>query len=400
MSDGSVITQTPESLPAPAKRLQQIDGLRGVAMLFVFFGHFSCMWLQYPHAQGAVDTFLRVVEADATIGSSFFMLLSAFFTYGSQMRAKRGFADFLHGRLCRIYPLYLVVMAVYVVGSFAFPKLSRLPADPADAAVFLLQTLLFLPGLIPVRPLMDVAWTLSFVMFFYFVAGILTRVFRRIALPRRQRFACLVVLALGWAFVSSITGRYEPRTATFWVGMALWEVVDAMSGERLKWAIRMTAPAVVITIAGVALRTWLMVNASTLGLPHLMVWRFLITAVTLSAFVWIAFFGPAWWKSLLSGPRLAMLGAASYSFYLTHGFAIKAVRFGMIPLAGEAVSTQSFFWASQFVGIGLAILIARISYVRVEQPLAIWLASVEWIRPRPVAAPVRDFEGRPLASSS
>ncbi len=389
MSHGSVPAQTPENLHAPATRLQQIDGLRGVAMLFVFFGHFCAMWAQFPHAQGATAIFLRVVDADATIGSSFFMLLSAFFTYGSQMRAKRGFREFLRGRLCRIYPLYLIIVLIYVAGCLAIPSRSKLPADPGDAALYIIQTLLFLPGLLPIRPLIDVSWTLSFVILFYLIAGVLARIFRRWGCTRGQRLAFLSTMAVVWTLLSMLTSWFEPRTGMFWIGMALSEVIGAISGERLKWAIRLAKPAAVVTLVGIALRTWLMLTAPGTGPVPLMTWRFVITAITLSSFVWVAYFGPEWWKRLLSGPRLAMLGAASYSFYLTHGFAIKAFRFGVFPLAGDFLMTVPFFWASQIGGLALAIFIARVVYLRVEQPLAVWVSTLGWSRPaRPSEAPV------------
>src|SRR4051812_42907376 len=70
-------------------RLKQMDGLRGLAMLFVFVGHFGITWSQLVHPAGTPSAFLRLVDADAALGSGFFMLLSGFFAYGSLMRGRK-----------------------------------------------------------------------------------------------------------------------------------------------------------------------------------------------------------------------------------------------------------------------------------------------------------------------
>jgi peptidoglycan/LPS O-acetylase OafA/YrhL len=300
------------------------------------------------------------------------MLLSAFFTYGSLMRGKRHFGEFLTGRLWRIYPLYLIMVLVYIGGCLVFPSMSKLPANLGAAAVYLVETLLFLPGLLPIRPLMDVSWTLSFVILFYFIAAGLAQLFRWWGLARVRRFTLLTLAALLWAFTGNVTGWWEPRTAIFWTGMALSEVIGAvtLTQARFAAAMRLSVWAAVITMLGAGLRTWMMMGRPDTGMVPFLVLRFIITSVTLCAFVWVAYFGPEWWKRLLSGPQLTRLGAASYSFYLTHGFSLKAFRYGIFPWLGDAVRLEPVFWISQIAGLALAIAIARVVYAFVELPLA------------------------------
>ncbi len=352
-------------------RIHQLDGLRGVAMLFVFIGHFAPIWARLVPRNGSASFFLRLVYADATLGSSFFMLLSGFFGYGSLMRGKREFGEFMRGRLWRLYPLYLIMTAVYVAGAILIPKMSKLPGDPRHAAIFLLETLFFLPGLLPIKPLMDVAWTLSFVVLFYFIECAFSGSFKAWRVRRVARFALLLGAAAAWAAWGDFSRWWEPRTTVFWIGMALWEAIDGMSGHRQTWATRLVTPAVGIAIGGVLLRTALMLDKPDTGVVSLMLLRAAITSVVLFWFVWVACFGPEWWKRLLSSSQLRKLGAASYSFYLTHGFAVKAFRFGVVPWLGPAVAgTESVFWMSQASGLVLAIMIARIVYRFVENPLS------------------------------
>jgi peptidoglycan/LPS O-acetylase OafA/YrhL len=315
------------------------------------------------------DLFLRVIAADVALGANFFMLLSGFFAYGSLMRGKKSFGKFLHQRAWRLYPLYLIMVLVYIAGSWVFPNMSKLPANPYDAAIFLLQTLVFLPGLWHVRPLMDVAWTLSFIVLFYFIEGALAHFFRISGLSRWSRIGILTGGGLLWALVGDSLGCWEARTAIFWVGMALSEAVGGLQRGRRTWATNLVAWAAAIAILGVWLRTDLMLSKPT-GIVSVPLLRLVLTTVTLSAFLWVAFFGPQWWKRLLSGRRLGQLGAASYSFYLTHGFAIKAFHYGIIPWLGSAASEPLVFWASQFVGLALSIGIARLTYVLIERPIS------------------------------
>jgi peptidoglycan/LPS O-acetylase OafA/YrhL len=347
-----------------------MDGLRGIAMLFVFIGHFDSLWVGGIHANNSVGCFLRLVYADGTFGSSFFMLLSAFFAYGSRMNGRKPFREFLEGRFWRLYPLYLALMLVYLIGCVTIPKLSKLPPDPLHVALFIAGNLLVLPGILPIKPLMDVTWTLSFIIFFYFVEAGLARVFRAAGVSRFGRITFLTTAGILWARSSSIFGWWEARTAIFWCGMALWEVVDAMSGQRRQWAVRLTAPAAVITLLGIWCRTHVMLSEPQGGYAAVAFWVTLITSVTLSAFLWVANFGPGWWKQLLAAPLLRQLGAASYSFYLTHAFAVKAFRLIVMPRLAGAAMTPWVFWACQIGGLALSIGVALTVFSLVEDPFS------------------------------
>jgi len=373
------------------QRLSQMDGLRGVAMLFVFMGHFAAVWHELVHPQGAAGFFLRVVDADATFGSSFFMLLSAFFVYGSRMRARKTFREFLVGRLWRLYPLYVLITGIYLTGCFLIPHMSKIPADRHNASLFVLENLLFLPGLLPVQPLIDVAWTLSFVVYFYFVEALLAWIFQFAGVSRGRRIALLSACCILWIVLCATRGWWEYRTGLFWVGMIVWEIVDEVSSKHAAWAVRITRPATVIVALGVVGRTVLMLKSPNTGIIPLTLCRTIITAITLSAFLWIAYFGPVWWKGLLSSDHLRRLGAASYSFYLTHGFAIKAFRFGVIPWLGSAAQLTVVFWIGQVVGLIASVAIAVGVHKLVEQPLAN-LASAYFRSPK------RGIQERPIAA--
>lgn len=351
-------------------RLVQIDGLRGIAMCFVFLGHFAGVWHPLVDSQGAARLYLRIVDADATFGSSFFMLIFAFFAYGSMRRGRRPFGEFIAGRLWRLYPLYLVMVALYIAGSVLLPHMSKLPADRGEWPLYLLQTVLLLPGIVPAKPLMDVSWTLSFIVLFYFVEAALANIFRSSKVRPAGRMLFFCGMALLWALAGDIRHWWEPRTAILWTGMALSEFVDWASIKHHDWAARMVIPAVGLFVFGGLLRTELMLTLPSTPLVSLEIWRFGITSVTLSALTWVCYFGPDAWTRVFTAWPLLLMGEANYSYYLTHGIAIKLFRFGIIPAMGVYASNGLFFWISQLGGIALSVAIATLVHRHVDLPLA------------------------------
>jgi peptidoglycan/LPS O-acetylase OafA/YrhL len=67
-------------------------------------------------------------------------------------------------RLQRIYPAFLVVFA-FALALTITPIPGKIPHHPWQA-VYLVANLALLPGLIPMVRIVDVAWSLSYEMFF------------------------------------------------------------------------------------------------------------------------------------------------------------------------------------------------------------------------------------------
>lgn len=152
-----------------ADNVRPMEGLRGFAVLLVFLTHYAGM--VEPWIAGGTET-ARIASGLRHVGHAgvdLFFVLSGYLIYGSLMKRPQPFIGFMRRRIARIYPAFLVVFIAYVLLSFAFPSESRIPADPAEAALYLVQNLLLLPGLFPIDPLITVAWSLSFEMLFYLV---------------------------------------------------------------------------------------------------------------------------------------------------------------------------------------------------------------------------------------
>ena len=98
-----------------------------------------------------------------------FFVLSGMLIYRAVMKPDLKFTKFLRRRVQRIYPTFLAVFAIYVVMNAVLmlgpprppPYNARIPDGVVPAIGYLLANLAFLPGLFPIQPLMNVAWSLQ-----------------------------------------------------------------------------------------------------------------------------------------------------------------------------------------------------------------------------------------------
>ena len=147
-------------------RLRSIEGIRGVAVFLVFLVHYSSE--VSPYVSSFVQPALQFVSTFGTIGVDLFFVLSGFLIYGSIMSGDSfSYKSFAKRRIQRIYPAFITVLAIYIFLSFIFVSYSKLPQDLSALAIYILQNLLLLPGIFPVEPIIIVAWSLSYEVFYY-----------------------------------------------------------------------------------------------------------------------------------------------------------------------------------------------------------------------------------------
>lgn len=105
-----------------SKRIPELDGLRGVAILLVLLYHYIACYVAKDVGQGLLGTFLRPFDI-GWCGVDLFFVLSGFLIGGILLDARGSrnyFQVFYTRRVCRIFPVYfgflLVVSAASVVG--------------------------------------------------------------------------------------------------------------------------------------------------------------------------------------------------------------------------------------------------------------------------------------------
>ncbi|HZG21285.1 MAG TPA: acyltransferase [Herbaspirillum sp.] len=271
---------------------------------------------------------------------------------------------FFRRRIIRIVPMYwfytmLKVSIVLFIGSKAF--IDGLPL------LYVLGSLLFYPMVSPasgdILPLVESGWTLGFEMLFYAVLAMAIA----LRLPRLKTatlvLALIFLVAQLWP--DSVVLRFFGRTVLF--EFLLGMVVARLWMQRRE--VPLWIPACLIVVALVALFVYR---------PHLD--RFIGLGIPSAMLV----LGVAWmekveWVRALAA-KVSLLGDASYSTYLAHGFVMPvAVILGMkLSARGFGFTCLMAVLASTAVGC--------LSYLLLEQPMTKWL-NARFGGARPLASP-------------
>jgi exopolysaccharide production protein ExoZ len=332
---------------------RSMEGLRGFAVFLVFLVHFVTLVKPFLSAG---ESFISAIDALHDIGNSgvdLFFVLSGYLIYGSLIARPQPFKGFIQRRINRIYPTFIVVFLAYVVLSFLFPAENKIPPTWIEGGVYLIQNLLLLPGLFPIEPMITVAWSLSYEMFYYLVIPLLITL-----LGLRQRtpafrsvffalFACVFT-----AYCATFGGPV--RLMMFVAGMLLYE---AMSSQRI------ASPSSTVGLIALAAGVFSTIIPS---------WNFAVQFVGFLVLCLACFRSP---DSSLSRAfcwsPLRWLGNMSYSYYLIHGLALKAgFLFLSIVLAGSTYGAW-FFWAAMPFMFVLTLLPSTLLFLTIERPLSL-----------------------------
>lgn len=374
-------------------RIRPMEGMRGVAVTLVFFVHYYAVF----GAHWQADTAMRILGEIGHYGVDLFFMLSGFLIYGAVIRRPVMYGPFMKRRLQRLYPTFLVMFATYVGLSFVFPSVSKLPEDGYDRLLYLLQNLLMLPGLFPIEPMITVAWSLSFEIFFYLVVPLLVAMGRLRGWSPGQRIALYGVMGaaiLLWARILDMP--LHARMVLFLSGMVLydWRLIrkDRPIPASVQGGGQPEQPAVQ---AGRSLG-WIHAAAVPLALLLLPVGYVLETSETLEGWAlyvrtaWLALTLPVVGMSAFSGTGplaapltwapLRWLGNMSYSYYLLHALVVRALG----PVVGKFAPGMGAgaFWLACLPTFALTLVTSYLLYVAIEYPLSLAPASA----PRVAAA--------------
>ncbi len=347
-----------------AANVRPMEGLRGFAVLLVFLTHYAGM--VEPWIAGSTET-VRIASGLRHVGHAgvdLFFVLSGYLIYGSLMKRPQPFIGFMRRRVARIYPAFIVVFIAYVLLSFAFPSESRIPADPAEAALYLVQNLLLLPGLFPIDPLITVAWSLSYEMLFYLVTPAFIALLGLRGRSRRWRVVFLLAGAGALALHGALQGG-PIRLMMFVAGMLLHEAL----AHRLK-AASASPPA---ALAGLLA---LLAGLGAVLLPGeghaAQAAQVCILFVAWPLLCLVCFGAPsAWLPRAFSWTPLRWLGNMSYSYYLLHGLVLNAgflLLSQVLPPAGQGAWV---FWGLLPALFALTLGPSAALFLLVERPYSL-----------------------------
>jgi exopolysaccharide production protein ExoZ len=327
-----------------------IQYLRGIAALMVVWHH---SLIQVP----GITSFIRLPEFGPS-GVDIFFVISGFIMVVTTSDRPITAARFFSLRLVRVVPLYwlatLLMIGCAIADPGAFRSLRFTLSAVTKSLFFVPYQSLSSPG--NILPVLVPGWTLNFEMFFYGLFALSLGIAHRI----KTLFTLLVALVVvGW-----IHGRFTSAPFTVYTSPMLLEFAAGlliarswMKGElRLSFALSACAILIGFYVLGtVNPRLTMAVGAGLLVLGCL--------NERICAF---------------KSSTLLELGNASYSIYLTHLFALGALRVLWVRTVPTATLESSIaFMALAVVGSSIA---GWICYRFIEKPMTDFLQG--WMKRR------------------
>jgi len=343
-----------------------MEGLRGFAVFLVYLVHFVTLidpWLKNS------SSFLLFTKAIHTIGNTgvdLFFVLSGYLIYGSLISRNQNFFRFLSRRVHRIYPAFTAVFALYVFLSFEFPHESKIPLLRLEGLIYLIQNFLLLPGLLPIEPMITVAWSLSYEMFYYLVIPIAILIFRlRIRSSIWRLIFFMIIALLATIYCALYNGPV--RLIMFISGITLYEIIKinyfACPSSSIGFIFLLVGlMGTLIPIygpAGFALKTSI-----------LFVSFFILCLVCFRN-------STSWLPTAFSWTPLRWLGNMSYSYYLLHGLVLKAGFLALPILVKNSSDGTWLFWILLPFMFFLTLIPTAVLFLLVERPFSLLSSSMK-----------------------
>lgn len=368
-----------------------MEGLRGFAVLLVFFVHYTSLVAVYLPAHSLTSDLAATLKTVGNSGVDLFFVLSGYLIYGKLISRRQPFVTFMRRRVERIYPTFIAVFAIYILFSALRPSENKIPHSLGGGLGYLVANFFLLPGLFPIGAMITQAWSLSYEIFFYLAIPLVVLLTGMRAWRPRSRIAFFALLAVGFAVYSAVAGGHV-RLIMFISGILLFEVVR----HRL-----FDAPPAILAplsvVAGLALLA-APLNGSvgySLKIGGLFAGFFVLCHVCFvrrSAIV----------TRLFSLTPMRWFGNMSYSYYLVHGLAVRAFFIALAILLPTSVHNSALFWLLLPVAFVVSVVPSAGIFLAVERPFSLSpaLQSREAGEagggpPRPVPAPAGSTTAAP-----
>lgn len=365
-----------------------MEGLRGLAVLLVFFVHFHALFGIYLSSRLA----FRVSEFLGTVGNSgvdLFFVMSGYLIYGALIRREVGYFKFTSRRVRRIYPVFLAIFAVYLALSALFPQQNKIHGSVFLAGRYILANLLLLPGIFHIQPIISVAWSLSYEFFFYLTLPIVVSLagMRQWKASRR-----LAAFALLWPLFGIASLHYgqdaRARMISFIAGIVLYELVSA---GRARFALTFAGEFAAVALVTASFAFFYEVHrprsASQIN-------AFLPVFALSATFVFLSFYCfeySGFLKRVFSWSPLRYLGNMSYSYYLIHGLTLEGVALVWLKI-GLPISSLWAALSALIIGFCATWVTASLLFFFVEKRYSLLSKPADAMK---VAVTGSDMESSP-----
>jgi peptidoglycan/LPS O-acetylase OafA/YrhL len=317
--------------------------------------------------KGSFDS--RVINWLYPLGNqagAFFVIITGCFLYRALLSKPVSYPAFLRRRFARIYSVFSVVLAIYVVLSILFPGESKQPQNPLQASKYILENLLLLPGVFAIPPIITVSWTLSYVALYCILLPPIVEWTGMREWRSSQRVLFFLVAAVAWAAGAQLTGAYVARIALLPIGALAQEALAwrKANPERLAW---LESAAIGVGGLALGLKYWfvhveqLSIFSVGQGLHQLS-----LTAIILLCATFALFSDRSYFKRPLCSAGPKYLGNMSFSYYLTHGLTVKFLTL-FAPAVAILVRSAAGFWLLVPITFALSLIPAAALYLAVEK---------------------------------
>jgi peptidoglycan/LPS O-acetylase OafA/YrhL len=340
------------------KTIHALEGLRGVAVFLVFLVHYCGQimpWLAINSFSFQTAKFLNEI---GNIGVDLFFVLSGYLIYGTLIKKQTGFAKHMRRRARRIYPTFLVVLAIYLLLSIVLPGENKFPGGLLNQIVYLAQNILLLPGIFDIQPIITVSWSLSYELFYYLLIPLVIGVFslRERNWKMRTLFFLLISLA-GFVYFYFYSGHV--RLLMFLAGIVLFEISTFGKFKMPRFS---GLAAFSAALAATALMFSFRLSE---------VWLYLTLYVLFLLFVLESLSQPKGTARLLSFTPLRWLGNISYSYYLIHGLTLKAAFLLLYLVFPPTNANSELLWLLCAPMFAATFVVSALLFVFVEKPFSL-----------------------------
>ncbi len=383
-TSGSLLTETetqPASPLSSSKRIVELDGLRGIAILLVLIWHFLAIPLR--ENQGILSRAFAAAGILTWSGVDLFFVLSGFLIGGillDSVRSPGYFKVFYLRRFYRIVPIYALTLLAFWIGSAWFRKSPSAIWSPLFtkslpwyAYAGYLQNLWMAKWNTLGAGWMAATWSLAVEEQFYLGLPILVRTVTKSRLL--------------WIVLALVLGAPILRTLLYLI------IPAGPNAAYVLMPCRADALLLGVTAAILLRRNdvweWLVQNQAKLfrvflllsaGVVLFMVrgWGLLTMPMTTLGYTWMAMFylsilmmailpGTAWLKRCLRVKYLTGLGTISYGVYLIHG-PVYEMSYALLKKESPALRNFSD-WGVTILVVVLTIAIASVSWRFFEKRL-------------------------------
>lgn len=320
-----------------------MEGLRGFSALIVFFVHFNALFRSYVNPDSWTAIATQFAASVGHTGVDIFFVLSGFLIYGITLTRFNGYVPFLKRRYWRLYPVFLVVFAMYLAASFAFPAYSKIPPEPGPAAIYLLANLLMLPGIFEIVPMITVAWSLSYEFLFYLLIPVIVGALGMRRWSPAWRLIATLVFSVLLLAACKAEFLHHPRLAMFLCGMTLYETVTHFdAAPRLnKMTEALSALSFVAVLFFIGFTS--MSTGETIIITELPIIRVALLFFSVLGLCLHAMFFDGFLNECFRWDYIRWFGNMSYSYYLAHGLILHCLRLFLHATGFPARISEGWF---------------------------------------------------------